>query len=82
MTTRYRNPDNHNDMVECPMGEYVRYEDYAKVCAALKPLADKWLYPDDIGDGFTDEDATDDSFEEVMLRRGWIRAARVALGEG
>ncbi len=76
---RYRNPDNHNDMVESGTGEYVRFEDYAKVCAALKPLADKWLYPDDIGDCFTDDEASDDTLEDMWIARAWVRAAREAL---
>jgi hypothetical protein len=46
--------------------------------AAVKPLADKWLYPDDI-EGHTDEAASDETLEESWLKRSDIRAARKAL---
>lgn len=107
MVTRYRNPSDHDDMIETDatdlrQGEYVRYEDYCtlqrtialkdsayqKAIEALKPFADKWLYPDDlIADGFDIVDAdysqaaNDDTLDECWIKRGWIRAARLVLGK-
>lgn len=59
------------------------------ICAALalaeavKPLAEKWLYPDDVGHLFTaeevKEETCDDQVDEVYIQRGAIRAARKAL---
>jgi hypothetical protein len=56
--------------------------------AALRPLAKKYLYPDDTGfadelrsDEDWDEQKNDKSVEEYFIERGWIRAARAALGE-
>jgi hypothetical protein len=56
--------------------------------AALRPLAKKYLYPDDTGfadelrsDEDWDEQKNDRGVEEYFIERGWIRAARAALGE-
>lgn len=45
----------------------------------LQPIADKWLYPDDIGEGFDKDEINDDESEEVFIKRGSIRAARNVL---
>jgi len=56
--------------------------------AALRPLAEKYLWPDDTG--FADEIRSDEDWDEqynnrepddMWIERGWIRAARAALGE-
>jgi len=56
--------------------------------AALRPFAEKYLWPDDTGIGDElrmdedwDEQKNDKSVEEYFIERGWIRAARAALGE-
>jgi hypothetical protein len=64
-----------------------QFDRILKLEAALKPLADKYLYPDDtsMADEIrADEDWSDqyneDEYEDMWIKRGWIRAARVALG--
>lgn len=58
--------------------------------AALKPFAEKYLYPDDGGVGYAaelraepdwDEARNDEQVDDLWIKRGLIRAARKALGE-
>jgi hypothetical protein len=56
--------------------------------AALRPLAEKYLWPDDTGiadvlrsDEDWDEQKNNQTAEDMWIERGWIRAARAALGE-
>ena len=56
--------------------------------AALRPLAEKYLWPDDTGiadvlrsDEDWDEQKNNQTAEDMWIERGWIRAARSALGE-
>ena len=60
----------------------------AELEAVLKPFADLWVFPDDLGpeaeeiircDPDWDEEANDRTKEDVMVFRGDIRAARAAL---
>lgn len=53
---------------------------------ALRPFAEKFLYPDDTG--YTDETragedwdetANDETMDEVWIKRKWVRNARAAL---
>ena len=55
---------------------------------ALTPLAEKHLYPDDLGEFFAIEARSDDDWDEerndkqvddVWIERGWVRAARAVL---
>ena len=57
---------------------------------ALRPFADKYLWPDDAGEYVTDtirededwsEIANDETVDDVWIKRGDIRRARAALGE-
>lgn len=59
-----------------------------KLREALKPFADKWLYPDDLMVDFPEllgkdinnlYDRDDEQVEEVWIKRSWIRAAREVL---
>jgi hypothetical protein len=56
--------------------------------ALLKPLADCYLYPDDLGEEFAkdmredadwDEEYNDSQYEEVFIKREHIRNARLAI---
>jgi uncharacterized coiled-coil protein SlyX len=56
--------------------------------AALRPFANKFLYPDDSGvadyirdDEDWDEENNNQMIDDVFIPRGWIRVARAALGE-
>jgi len=57
-----------------------------KLEAALRPFAEKYLWPDD--SGFADEIRSDEDWDkqkndqqvdDMWIERGWIRAAREAL---
>ena len=57
---------------------------------ALRPFADKYLWPDDAGEYVTntvrDDEywnaiANDETVDDVWIKRGDIRRARAALGE-
>lgn len=57
--------------------------------AALRPLADKHLYPDDIGAEYAAERRAEDGwnerendliYDDCWIARGWIRAARALIG--
>lgn len=94
MVTRYY-ADYTGDLIESETGYLVEHTDYealqdenVRLRKALKPFADKWLYPDDlIADGFDIVDAdysqaaNDDTLDECWIKRGWIRAARLVLGK-
>jgi len=54
--------------------------------AALRPFANKFLYPDDTDfaddirdDEDWDEENNNQMIDDVFIPRGWIRAARAAL---
>jgi hypothetical protein len=56
--------------------------------AALRPFANKFLYPDDtdVADYIRDDEDWDEEnnnqmIDDVFIPRGWIRAARAVLGE-
>ena len=54
---------------------------------ALRPFAEKFLYPDDTGfadeiraeDGWSEE-YNDSQVDDVMVERSWVRKARNAVG--
>lgn len=57
--------------------------------SALRPLAEKNLYPDDIDEIYAaevradedwDEERNDKQVDDCWIERGWVRAARAALG--
>lgn len=57
--------------------------------AALRPLADKHLFPDDLGEEFASEKRAEDDWDEAQndevhddcwIARGWIKAARALIG--
>jgi hypothetical protein len=57
--------------------------------SALWPLAEKNLYPDDIDEAYAaevradedwDEERNDKQVDDCWIERGWVRAARAALG--
>ena len=57
---------------------------------ALRPFADKYLWPDDAGEYVTetvreDDDwnaiSNDETVDDVWIKRGDIRRARIALGD-
>lgn len=88
MVARFHpNSLHYSGMREAATGEYVRYEDYAKAIEALRPLADKWLYPDDLGADYAkhviDDDfnlaESDDTLDDCWIKRAWIRAARLIV---
>ena len=63
-------------------------EERSRLREALKPFAEKYLWPDD--SGFADELRSDEDWDEgrneeevddVWLKRKWIRQARAALKE-
>jgi hypothetical protein len=56
--------------------------------AALRPFADKFLYPDDTGaadmirdDEDWNEQSNNEAADDIFIKRGWIRVAREALQE-
>jgi len=57
---------------------------------ALRPLAEKHLYPDDIDEAYAasvraeedwDEEASDEMLDNCWIARKWVKAARAALDE-
>jgi len=64
------------------------HEEIEKLREALRPFAEKYLWPDDSGyadeirsDEDWNEKANDNEFDDIFIQRGWIRAAREALQE-
>jgi len=93
LVKRLRNHDHHirgrliEGLVDLCIDDMVAAADrIEELEAALRPFANKFLYPDDtdVADYIRDDEDWDEEnnnqmIDDVFIPRGWIRAARAAL---